>query len=200
MDAVYSYRPLTRETWPDFEAMFQRHKGVCGGCWCVYHRLSSSAYAKSTREEHYALMKSYLDDGTACGIVMYQDGVPVGWCNAGPARYFVSFDRSPAYRALNLPAQQRPDWRIACVFVDKNCRKRHLSGRVLAFAMEYIKKNGGGIVEAFPIVLESSPRPSYTGKLHQYESLGFERVAPMGTHRMLMRAQVAAALAETEGL
>ena len=198
MEDILAYRPLNRETWPDFEAMFLRHKGVCGGCWCVYHRIPASIYQKSTREEHYALMKSYLGDGTACGIVVYQNGVPVGWCNVGPARYFVSFDRSPAYCALHIPREQMPDWRIACVFIDKSYRKRHLSGRVLAFAMDHIAKNGGGTVEAFPIVLESTPKPSYTGKQHQYEALGFERVAPMGTHRLLMRTVVAPIQAESE--
>jgi hypothetical protein len=190
VESTLTYRPLERNTWSDFEEMFLRHKGVRGGCWCVYHRMSSSAYSKSTREERYALMKSYLDAGTACGIVMYQDGRPVGWCNVGPAEYFVSFDRSPAYQALLIPQEFRPRWRIACVFVDKAYRKRHLSASVLSFTMKHIAKNGGGIVEAYPIVLESTPQPSYTGKFHQYEALGFETVAPLGTHRVLMRAVV----------
>ncbi len=190
MESKLTYRPLTKEPWPDFERMFLRHKGVCGGCWCVYHRVPSSVFSKSTREERYALMKSYLDDGTACGIVVYESGEPVGWCNVGPAEYFVSFDHSPAYRALNIPKDENPTWRIACVFVDKSRRKRHLSGRVLEFAMEHVARNGGGIVEAFPIVLEKTPKPSYTGKQHQYEALGFLPVAPMGTHRLLMRAYV----------
>ncbi len=198
MESIFTYRPLDPVTWPDFEAMFLRHRGVCGGCWCVYHRVSSADYSKSTREERHARMKAYLDDGTACGIVTYQDGVPIGWCNVGPAQYFVSFDRSPAYRALHISQEQKPDWRIACVFVDKSCRRRHLSGRVLSFAMDYIAANGGGIVEAFPIVKESTPQPSYTGKLHQYEALGFRPVSPMGTHRMLVRAHVPPALAKPE--
>ena len=190
MKDALSYRPLNRETWPDFEAMFQRHKGVCGGCWCVYHRVSTTTYQRSTRDERYALMKSYLQDGSACGIVVYRDGVPVGWCNVGPAEYFVSFDRSPAYQALKLPPEQRPRWRIACVFVDKAYRKQHFSGMVLKFAVDYIAKNGGGIVEAFPIILEASKQPSYTGKRHQYESLGFSEVSPMGKYRALMRAEI----------
>jgi GNAT superfamily N-acetyltransferase len=192
MEQNLTCRSLDRETWPDFERMFMRHKGVCGGCWCVYHRVSSSAYKNSTREDRYALMKSYLDDGTACGIVVYDNGEPVGWCNVGPAEYFVSFDRSPAYRLLNIPENLRPKWRIACVFVDKGRRRQHLSGRVLAFAIDAIAKNGGGVTEAFPIVLETTPKPSYTGKKHQYEALGFSAVAPMGTHRLLMRAIVPA--------
>lgn len=198
MESVFTCRPMNRETWPDFETMFLRHRGVCGGCWCVYHRVSSVVFSKSTREERHALMKSYLGDGTACGVVMYQNDVPVGWCNVGPAQYFVSFDRSPAYRALQIPSEQKPDWRIACVFVDKAYRRRHFSGRVLEFAMEYIAANGGGIVEAFPIVREATPQPSYSGKLHQYESLGFQPVSPMGTHRMLVRAHVSPVFAEPE--
>jgi hypothetical protein len=32
----YSIQPLTAHTWNAFAGLVERHKGIFGGCWCIY--------------------------------------------------------------------------------------------------------------------------------------------------------------------
>jgi hypothetical protein len=43
-----------------------------------------------------------------------------------------------------------PDWRITCIFVDRDYRKKGLSFFALNGALELIKNSGGGVVESYP--------------------------------------------------
>ncbi len=183
------YKPLDASTWNDFEKSFEKHKGVRGGCWCVYHRMSTSAYNQSTRQERQQLQKQFVADQQASGILLYQDDIPIGWCNVGQASYFVQFNRSRAYQVFDQTNTVKPDWRIACVFIDKDYRKQRLSTHALACAVDYIAWQGGGVVEAFPFIFDQS-KQQYTGTLKQYLDLGFETITPMGKNRMLVRKQI----------
>ncbi len=184
------YKPLDETTWSDFEQLFGKHKGVRGGCWCVYHRIPASLYNKTTREERYNLKRSFVKDDQATGIIVYESNEPVGWCNVGKAEYFVQFDRSVAYQEFMQTNTIKPEWRIACVFVDKHHRKEGLSASVLACAMAYIQSQGGGLVEAFPLHVVNQNKPQYTGTLNQYLALGFEIITRLGKNRVLVRKQI----------
>jgi GNAT superfamily N-acetyltransferase len=184
------YKPLNKTTWIDFEQLFGKHKGVRGGCWCVYHRIPASLYNKTTRDERYTLQKSFVDDEQATGILLYESNTPIGWCNVGKAEYFVQFDRSVAYQQFKQTDSTKPNWRIACVFVDKHHRKKGLSAQALACAIDYIQSQGGGLVEAFPLHLTNQDKPQYTGTLNQYLELGFEIITRLGKNRVLVRKQI----------
>ena len=184
------YKPLNKSTWKDFEQLFGKHKGVRGGCWCVYHRLSASDYNKTTKEERFTIQKNFVYDDLASGILLYEGDTPVGWCNVGKAEYFVQFDRSIAYQKFKQTDPTKPDWRIACVFVDKHHRKKGLSAQVLSCALDYIQSQGGGLVEAFPLHLPHLDKPQYTGTLNQYLELGFEIITRLGKNHVLVRKQI----------
>lgn len=187
MPTDFTVKEYSRETWADFEALFGKHKGVRGGCWCTFHLCTSSQYDKMTKDQRKEFQKELAYQGLGSGIIVYDKDTPIAWCQFGLAKRFPRYDRMRAYQALNLPADLRPGWRISCIFVDKHRRREGLSQFALHAAVELIYKKGGGIVESFPLDVPGVSSPPYTGSEKMYRQEGFEIVARLGKNTLLMR-------------
>ncbi len=185
--ANYEVKALSPQTWNDFETLFEKHKGVRGGCWCMYHRLSSSEFNKLSKDERRARHKDLTFRGEGHGLLVFEARVPVAWCHFGPAEAFVQYDRNRAYSSLSIAPELKPDWRIACIFVDKSHRKKGLSSFALHATMKMIRQKGGGIVEAFPLNVPEAKSLPYTGTIDMYKKEGFEEICPLGVRTVLMR-------------
>jgi GNAT superfamily N-acetyltransferase len=186
----YEVKEFTRNTWEDFDALFGKHKGVSGGCWCTFNLTTSTQFNKMTRDERKEMQHQLTEDDQSCGLMIYDACVPIGWCQYGPAENFIRFARMRAYQALEIPLELKPQWRISCIFVDKHRRREGLSQLPLQAALEAIKQKGGGIVEAFPFDIPGAKRPSYTGSVKMYTVEGFEEVARLGKITVLMRKRI----------
>lgn len=186
-NAQWSSAILEPGTWPDFDKMFLKHKG-CGGCWCTYHLCGSTEFEHLEREERRAVHRKLIATGIATGVICYLDGIPVGWCQFGPAAIFEHTNRKRTYRAFDKTNELKPDWRITCVFVDKDYRGQGLAKRVLAEGISAIKNQGGGVTEAFPFVIPGQKKPEYTGSVEMYEAEGFQEITRLGKYIVLMRA------------
>src|SRR5438552_18452012 len=109
-------RPLTRERWPDLEALFNA-KGcsVARGCWCMYYRRSGSRgplRAGTTRAQaNRADLKALLGSGEPPGLIGYRGQVPVGWVSLRPRDDYAKLRRPPLLNA----ADERPARPIACL-------------------------------------------------------------------------------------
>lgn len=187
---MYHSKQLTTNTWKDFEELFQKHKGVRGGCWCTYHQLASSEYNKLSREERKEYHRKRVEEGVATGLVLYLDKTPIGWCQFGRGDAFEQLNRNQAYQKLEEDKQATADWRITCIFVDKDYRKSGLSSLILSKTMEMIRDLGGGMVEAFPFDLKGSDKPNYNGSVSMFQREGFEKVARLGKNIELMRKNI----------
>lgn len=75
----FEVKEFTRVTWSDFDALFAKHKGVSGGCWCTFNLVTSSQFNKMTRDERKDMQHQLADGGQSCGLMIYDAGVPVGW-------------------------------------------------------------------------------------------------------------------------
>lgn len=84
----FYWKPLTPETWPDFENLFGP-RGACGGCWCMLWRLKNKEYEAAKGEGNRSAMKALVEAGTSPGIIAYQSGEPVGWASVGPRADFI---------------------------------------------------------------------------------------------------------------
>lgn len=183
---------LTAESWADFEALFGRHNGVRGGCWCTHNRCTSTTYDAMSRDDRKQFQRQLVDDGNGHGLIVYDDGDPIAWCQFGPPSGFPRYDRGRLYSRLEIEAESLPDWRISCLFVDKHRRHEGWATVALDAAIEYITRHGGGVVEAFPFDVPDRDRPSYTGSVSMYAAHGFETIAPIGSNRYLMRGHIEA--------
>lgn len=106
-----------------------------------------------------------VEQDRAHGILVYADGVPVGWCQYGPADELPIpgySTKSPKYptgflialndagRAFKRPGTEGVDWLITCYVTNKDVGQRKKGVATVAFqaALESIAKRGGGLVEA----------------------------------------------------
>lgn len=187
-----STQRLNPTLWNDFETLFLRDKGTHASCFCVYNRITMGEYIQSTAEWRRAKSKEWVLSGEATGILVYEEDVPVAWCQYGKASEFGAFDRRKDYLALNLPDEFRPAWRITCLFVTKSRRGQGLSGKALDAALLEIAKAGGGIVEVFVLKNPKREKIEFTGSVEMYQRRGFSYVAPIGSTTHLMRRNVEA--------
>src|SRR5688572_657091 len=100
--------------------------------------------AALNHREKAALLRAHR----AHGVLVYADGVPVGWCQYGRRDELPALDRRRGRfakpRDTGLPAE---DWRITCFVVAKKWRRRGVATTALRAALAAIRRRGGGIVE-----------------------------------------------------
>jgi len=124
---------------------------------------------------------------------VYSGGEPVGWCQYGPKEELARIDNNRTYRVPDAEIKAAKFWRITCFVVDRNYRRRGIAGAALAAALESIKRQGGGIVEAYPIANwdgKSFGNMSTHGTVSMFKKAGFRRVAQFGNTNVVMRKMI----------
>jgi len=185
-------KPLGPETWPDFEALFEKHRGVQGGCWCVYYLCKSTEFNRLGPEGRRRLHKELALGGRARGVIAYEGETPVGWCQFGKPDVLCQYDRGRSYPKLTIAPEDKPSWRISCLFTDKHRRSRGIAIFTLHAALEEIARLGGGVVEAFPLDAPNIKHNVYTGSADMYRREGFTEAARLSESKLLMRKRVEA--------
>jgi ribosomal protein S18 acetylase RimI-like enzyme len=194
-----SIKELTEETWPDFVKLFSQGNGW-DHCFCVhFHRPRSLPKeqwlptrklraARNRREQ-----KKLIDKGCSHGILVYANGEPVGWCQYGLREELTRIDNMRIYRAPEAKIEPGKFWRITCFVVDRKYRRRGIAGAALAAALASIKREGGGIAEAYPVANcegKSFGNMSTHGTVSMFKKAGFKRVASFGNTNVVMRKKI----------
>ena len=183
------FRILTPETWSDFEEMFLRHKGVSGGCWCMFHQLSASQFQKLDRDTRRSLHQERVTNGLATGAILYQNTNAVGWAQFGRTGNMEQILRTRKLISWVEEGNQLPEWFITCLFVDKAYRKQGLQKYTLTSAIKAIELSGGGLTAGLPFDFPDGNRPAYSGSIHLFEREGFRVAAHLG-HRALLLKEI----------
>lgn len=179
------FYPLTPERWQDFETLFGE-RGACGGCWCMWMRLPRSEFEKQKGEANKRAMRAIVDGKNVPGILAYVDDQPVGWCSVAPWEEFSYLSRS---RILK-PVDERPVWSVVCFFVDKKHRRQGLTVKLLQAAIDYVKKQGGKILEGYPVEPKQAKMPDvfvWTGLAAAFKKAGFTEALRRSETRPIMR-------------
>ena len=190
----YTTRELSSRTLADFERLAEKQ----GGCWCMYYQrarpvtrgLSLAAAKAKNRRDKRALLRA----GKARAVLVYDGARPVGWCQYGLADELPRIDAGRGYRKVGRPEAEAPLWRITSFFVARERRGRGIATHALHAALDSIARQGGGIVEAYPVVskrMAAVPEWRWFGTPPMFEKEGFRRVAPLGTCGVLMRTTLA---------
>jgi ribosomal protein S18 acetylase RimI-like enzyme len=87
-------------------------------------------------------------------------------------------ENNPKYRKF-ASGSERMLWRITCFVVHKKYRCRGVARTALKAALTAIQKQGGGLVEAYPIKRWGA-YAEYRGTVSMFEKEGFQIVAPLG--------------------
>jgi len=189
----YTTRELSAQTLPDFEHLALKQ----GGCWCMFYQrpkpirrgVSTETWKKTNRRDKRTLVRA----GRSHSILVYEGTVPVGWCQYGPPEELPRIDAGRNYRKLSPSAGNAKLWRITCFFVDRKTRGRGVATFALKAALASIKDQGGGVVEAYPVVsakMAAVPEWRWFGTPGMFRKEGFRVVGRLGTSGVLMRKSI----------
>jgi GNAT superfamily N-acetyltransferase len=184
MTTDLSFKPIKRNLWTDLEELFGPN-GACAGCWCMFWKLRGKAYDEARGLETRQMHKSIVDAGTVTGLLAYLHGDVVGWVAAEPRPAYPKLAHS---RALK-PVDEQPVWSVTCFFVAKKYRRQGITVELLKAAVEHVKKQGGKIVEGYPVETQKDmPAPFiYTGTASAFQQAGFKEVARRTPTRPIFR-------------
>ncbi len=160
-------RELSLRTWPDYLRFFSQGNGW-DHCGCLayqgFRAPSKVRMWTDKRDWSLELKRELVERGLAHGILVYSDGQPVGWCQFGPESELpIPQDQrkkvlkgEPGWRrrwgtSEETAGSESPLWRITCFCTDKRFSQRGVAGISLGAALDAIRKQGGGLVEAFPV-------------------------------------------------
>ena len=184
-DLILQFHPLTTDKWMDFESLFGP-RGACGGCWCMFWRLTRKEFERHKGEGNRKAMKAIVEAGKIPGILAFAQDRAVAWCSVAPREHFTALARSRILKPLdNLPV-----WSISCFFVEKNYRHKGLSTQMIKAAVDYVKKNGGSVVEAYPVEPKKDKMAdafAWTGLASAFIKAGFKECARRSETRPIMR-------------
>ena len=191
MKHAYTTRPLSPDTWDDFCALVDANNGVWGGCWCMGFHAGGFGENPSP-ERNRAAKRAHVDNGTVHQILVYDpDGHCVGWCQYGTPAELPNI-KNPTRYAAGL--HDLPAWRIGCIFTGSRHRGRGIARAAVRGALDAIRAEGGGLVEAYPeqTVDRKPQRGAYlhTGPEELYAQFGFVRDRQIAKWRWVMRLQV----------
>jgi GNAT superfamily N-acetyltransferase len=184
MKTAQNWKPLTPETWNDFETLFGP-RGACGGCWCMTWRLSPSEFKANSGPGNRAAMRALVDAGHEPGVLLYEEGRAVAWCAVAPREEYI---RLRASRVL-APVDDAKVWSVSCFFVDKKARGRGLTVAVLNAAVEFARAKGAKIIEGYPQELKEKLPPAFvwTGVMPTFKQAGFHVAARRSPKKPIMR-------------
>ncbi len=184
MTTELSFKPLKRNLWTDLEELFGSH-GACAGCWCMFWKLRGKAYDEAKGYETRQMHKSIIDSGTVTGLLAYLHGDVVGWVAVEPRSAYPKLAHSRALKAVD----DQTVWSVTCFFVAKGFRRKGITVELLKAAVEHVKKQGGTIVEGYPVDAQKDmPAPFiFTGTASAFQQAGFQEVARHTPTRPIFR-------------
>lgn len=184
----YTVRALTPETWPDFARLVEKHNGVWGGCWCVWFHPDCPEKRQSA-EGNRLLKERLVLEGRAHAALVYAGADAVGWCQYGSPEELPTIYHRKEYEA---GLERLPDFRVTCFFVDRDHRRRGVSGVALRGALDLMAAAGGGLVEGYPQDTQGRKTSAsflYDGTRTLFEDAGFVYQRPKGkAHCVMVRS------------
>jgi GNAT superfamily N-acetyltransferase len=141
---------------------------------------------KNRGEGNKQALKDRVDSGKVPGILAYVQNEPAGWCAVAPRDDYPSLDRSRLLKRVD----DKPVWSVVCFFVAKKFRGEGITVKLLDAAVDYVRNQGGKIVEGYPREAKKGGTPDtffYTGPVSTFRKAGFVEVARRSESRPIMR-------------
>jgi GNAT superfamily N-acetyltransferase len=176
--------PLTVQRWDDLEDLFGPRG--CGGCWCMWWRLKRSTFEEHKGEGNRQAFKAIVEAGRVPGLLAYAAGQAVGWCAVAPRESYMSLERSRILKRVDA----QPVWSVVCFFVRKGYRRQGVTTALLRAAVEYVREQGGSIIEGYPVEPRQGQMPDpfvYTGLASTFRKVGFVECQRRSETRPIMR-------------
>jgi len=176
-DTTLRIAPVTRETWSDFERLFES-KGGPSYCWCMAWRKTAAESKQVTRSNLKMAIAGRVDAGVPIGLLGYVDSTPVAWCSVAP--------RGTHSRLVNDGSSDEDRWAVTCFFISRTHRGKGIGRRMLAAAVQHAFANGAQVVRGYPVDPDS-PSYKFVGFVSMFAKVGFEECGRAGSRRHVMR-------------
>jgi hypothetical protein len=155
-------------------------------------RFQRSLIAKRPGEGNRDRKERLVSEGRAHAALVFDGDVAVAWCQYGSPDELPNIYHRKEYLA---GVDAVPDYRLTCLFVDKNCRHTGLAAVALSGALDLIAQAGGGVVEAYPQDTDGqqmAPTVLYNGTRSLFERAGFSYDRPKGRYHCVMSKTIPA--------
>jgi len=169
--------PLTPDRVDDVMMFFDRDafagNPAWASCYCMAHHVPGGelgeAWGDRSWRDNRAELVRMVKSGAITGVLAYEDGRLVGWCNASPR------DRYPDYAKAD--DTDTTTGVVACFAVAPTHRGHGLARRMLDFALERFGEAGLNAVEAHPATDPKWDGAAYRGTVPLYRDHGFDVVS-----------------------
>lgn len=182
MGTSLDFRPVTKASWPDFEAFFES-RGAPKYCWCMVWRATEEEGRGTTGPVRKVQMKGRIERGVPVGLLAYRDEMPVAWVSVAPR---------DSYRRLGGPPEPEGGvvWSLVCMFIKRPHRGQGLTRDLIRGAMAHARAEGATVLEAYPVAPDA-PSYGFMGRVPVFEALGFTHFGMQGKRRHVMRVNLA---------
>jgi predicted GNAT family acetyltransferase len=176
-----TFREVTRDTWRDFERLFES-PGAPKYCWCMVWRRTSEEAKHHDGPDRKRQMKARIGKGIPVGLIAYVEDEPTAWVSIAPRE---------SYRNLGGPEPVPGEtiWSLVCFYVPRRLRGDGMVYRLIEAAVEHAREKGATVVEAYPVD-EAAPSYRFMGFVPAFEKAGFREVGRAGTRRHVMRREL----------
>jgi GNAT superfamily N-acetyltransferase len=189
-------KPLDASTWSDFAALVERNKGMFSSCWCTWFHLHPEPPERKELGNR-EFKRKLVEAGHSHAALVFDSDEAVAWAQFGTVTELPNIHHRKQWEA---ETEQRPDYRITCLFVDKRYRSKGLAAVAVRGALSLIAQQGGGLVEAYPHDLADKKKAGkktsssflYNATRTMYEREGFIYLRPKGQGNCVMSKRVAA--------
>lgn len=152
-------------------------------CYCMAHHIpggeEGEQWVDLSWEDNRTAIAERIRNGETQGVLAYDNGRLVGWCNASARCQYPDYARGDgADESTGV---------VTCFVVAPSHRGHGLARRMLEHAVEQFE--GMDAVEAHPANDVTWPGAAYRGTVALYEQCGFT-VAHQGKHTTVMRKEL----------
>ena len=130
----YEIRALDASTWDAYARLLDKHKGCgFGGCWCTwFHSREGRPEGLKGRPWKERLVR----EGNAHAALVFDGDAAVAWCQYGSPDELPNIHHRKEYEATRT--DELPDYRITCIFVDRDYRRKGVAAMALRGAVDLI--------------------------------------------------------------
>ncbi len=143
-------------------------------------RFQRSCAERQPGEGNRGRKQRLVSEGRAHAALVFDGDAAVAWCQYGqPGELPDIYHRKEYEAGLGTP----PDYRLTCVFVDRQHRGRGVADIAVRGALELIAQAGGGVVEAYPQDTGGQRVPAsvlYNGTRRLFEQAASAMTGPRG--------------------
>ncbi len=186
----YRIEPLGPATWDAFADLAARHNGVWGGCWCLWFHLRPDPPERKVLGNR-EFKRHLVAENRAHAALVFDGDIAVAWAQYGPVAELPNIHHRKKWEQGVV---RMPDYRITCLFVDREYRRKGIAAVAVRGALALIGAAGGGLVESYPHDIPEGKKMSasflYNATRTMYEQLGFQYQRPKGQGNCVMTMTV----------